>query len=58
MAIKINLVDWRRERRNRCKRQFVVELGPGAAEAGAWVIVGWLTALDTVEPQTARVDYL
>lgn len=58
MAIKINLLDWRQERRNRFKKQFLVLLGLGAAAAAALVIVGWLTALQTVEHQTARNDYL
>lgn len=58
MAIRINLLDWRQERRDRFRKQFLVLLGLGAAAALALVIVGWLTALQTVEHQTARNDYL
>ncbi len=53
MAIKINLLDWRQERRNRFKQQFLVLLGLGAAGAAALVMCGWLTALTTVGNQTA-----
>ena len=58
MTVKINLLDWRQERRDRFKKQFLVLLGLGAAAALTLVILGWVTALQTVEHQTARNDYL
>lgn len=58
MAIRINLLDWRQERRERLKQQFLILLGLGAAAAAALVIVAWLVAGQTVEHQQARNDYL
>lgn len=58
MAIRINLLDWRQERRDRHKKQFMVLLGIGATAAAVLVLVAWLAALQTVEHQTARNDYL
>jgi type IV pilus assembly protein PilN len=58
MAVKINLLDWRQERRDRLKKQFMVLLGLGGAAAVALVILAWITVLQTVDHQTARNDYL
>ena len=58
MTVKINLLDWRQERRDRLKKQFLVLLGLGAAAAITLVILAWITALQTVDHQTARNDYL
>lgn len=58
MAITINLLDWRQERRDRVKKQFMILLGLGAAAAAVLVVVVWIGALQTVEHQTARNDYL
>lgn len=58
MAVKINLLDWRQERRDRLKKQFLVLLGLGAAAAITLVVLAWITALQTVDHQTARNEYL
>lgn len=58
MTVKINLLDWRQERRDRLKKQFLVLLGLGAAAAITLVILALVTALQTVDHQTARNDYL
>ena len=58
MTVKINLLDWRQERRDRFKKQFMVLLGLGAAAAITLVVMAWITALQTVDHQTARNDYL
>jgi type IV pilus assembly protein PilN len=58
MSIKINLLDWRQARRDRLKKQFLVLLGLGGAAAAGLVLLAWITALQTVDHQTARNDYL
>lgn len=58
MAVRINLLDWRQERRDRFKKQFLILLGLGAGAALALVIFVYLLATQAVEHQQARNDYL
>lgn len=54
----INLLDWRRERRELRKRQFFAMLGAGAVLAGAIVAGGVMTAEAALDAQRARNDFL
>lgn len=58
MATKINLLDWRQERRNLRKQQFFTLLGLGAAASALLVLMAYLYASEAVSHQIARNDYL
>lgn len=57
-AVRINLLDWRAERRQRRQQQFGVAAGVSAAAAAA-IVLGTLMAVKSqVEYQTQRNDFL
>lgn len=58
MTTRINLLDWRQQRRDRHKKQFFTLLGLGAASSIALVVIGLLTATAAIEHQNARNTYL
>lgn len=58
MATQINLLDWRQAKRDRLKQQFFVLLGVGAALAAALVLLGYLSALQAIDHQKQRNEYL
>lgn len=58
MATRINLLDWRRERREVRQRQFLAILGLAVISAGIVVWTISLTMQAAVDNQQARNDYL
>lgn len=58
MTVRINLLDWRKERRDKRKQQFVALLGAGLLVAAAVVGIGYLVVTGLQEHQQARNDYL
>ena len=58
MTTRINLLDWRQERRDRHKKQFFSMLGLGAVGSIAVVVLGLLTATAAIDHQNARNTYL
>jgi type IV pilus assembly protein PilN len=58
MSTRINLLDWRAERRARRKQQFMVLLGLGFVISAAIVAVGYLAIGRAVEGQQERNQFL
>ncbi|HEX4895983.1 MAG TPA: PilN domain-containing protein [Solimonas sp.] len=58
MTVHINLLDWRRARREKRKQQYTAMLGLGVLIAGAIIGAGYLTMTGKVENQEARNTYL
>ncbi len=58
MTTHINLLDWRKARRERRKRDFAATLGLGVAIAGGIVVAAWMLTSGQLEYQQARNQYL
>jgi len=58
VRIRINLLDWRAERRRQRKQRFLSILGLSAAASLALVVVGYLSMSAAVSHQQARNQYL
>ncbi|HEY1077248.1 MAG TPA: PilN domain-containing protein [Fontimonas sp.] len=58
MSIHINLLDWRKARRERLKKEFTSKLGLGMVAAGGVIVAGWLVVNGQLEHQKARNQYL
>lgn len=58
MTTRINLLDWRAERRARRKQQFLSMLGLGMLASAAIVGLAWTTVSGAVSSQQERNDYL
>lgn len=58
MIIRINLLDWRAQRRERRKRQFNAMLGAAAVTSAGLVAISIMLAGNAVDHQNARNDYL
>lgn len=58
MTTRINLLDWRQQRRDRRRKQFLVLLGLGAAASATLVLLGIFAATEAVDHQKARNEYL
>lgn len=58
MSTRINLLDWRAERRNRRKQQFLTMLGIGMVASAAIVGLGWTTVSSAVSSQQERNAFL
>lgn len=58
MSIHINLLDWRKARRDRLKKEFTSKLGLGMVAAGGIVVAGWLVVNGQLEHQRARNQFL
>lgn len=58
MRIRINLLDWRAERRRQRKQRFLAILGLAAAASLAVVVIGYLSMGAAVSHQQARNQYL
>lgn len=56
--IRINLLDWRAERRERRQKQFMFALGATAAASAALVLLALTWANSTLENQIRRNDFL
>jgi type IV pilus assembly protein PilN len=58
MIIRINLLDWRSERRELRKRQFTAMLGVAAVTSAGLVAISIMLAGNAVDHQNARNEYL
>lgn len=58
MATRINLLDWRAERRELRKKQFTAMLGAAFVVSAGLVALGWLAMNSAIASQDARNDYL
>ncbi|MDB5986632.1 MAG: hypothetical protein JWR16_1685 [Nevskia sp.] len=58
MTIRINLLDWRAERRRQRKQRFLAILGLAAAGSLAVVVIAYLSMNAAVDHQQARNQYL
>ncbi len=58
MTTHINLLDWRRERRERRKQEFAASIGVGVAVAAGIVAAAYLLVGGQLDQQNARNDYL
>lgn len=58
MAMRINLLDWRAERRARLKKQFLTWLGAGCALSVAVVGLAYVSMQRAVESQQGRNQFL
>ncbi|MEQ1440527.1 PilN domain-containing protein [Fontimonas sp. SYSU GA230001] len=58
MTIHINLLDWRKERRERRKKEFIATLGLAVAIAGGIVAAGWMLVDGELQYQQARNEFL
>lgn len=58
MTTRINLLDWRAERRNQRKQQFLAMLGAGLVGSAALVGLGWTTVSGAVSSQQERNAYM
>lgn len=58
MTIHINLLDWRKARRERRKQEFVASLGLSLAIAGGIVGASWMLMDGELTNQLARNDFL
>ena len=58
MTTHINLLDWRKARRERRKKEFIATMGAGVAVAGGLVLAGWMLVSGQLEYQQARNEYL
>lgn len=55
---KINLLDWRAQRRAQLQQRFVVMMGLGAAAAAAVFAIGYLMMSNAISLQNDRNEYL
>ncbi|MGH8429283.1 MAG: PilN domain-containing protein, partial [Solimonas sp.] len=58
MTTRINLLDWRTERRSQRKKQFMTMLGIGLVSSAAIVGLGWTSVSSAVSSQQERNAYL
>lgn len=58
MTIHINLLDWRKARRERRKQEFVASLGLSLAIAGGIVGASWMLVDGELQNQQARNDFV
>lgn len=58
MATRINLLDWRAERRARRRQEFLTMLGLGVGAAVALLGLGYVTITESIEHQQARNQFL
>lgn len=58
MSIHINLLDWRKARRERLKKDFTTKLGLGVVAAGGVIVFGWLVVNGQLEHQNGRNKFL
>ncbi len=58
MSIHINLLDWRKARRERLKKDFTTKLGLGVAAAAVVVLAGWVLVNGQLDHQEGRNRYL
>lgn len=58
MAVKINLLDWRTERKNLRQQQFVAMVMAGALLAVTAVGLMWYSVTDSVDYQRQRNDFM
>lgn len=58
MMLRINLLDWRAERREARKRQFTSMLGLAFVAGAGIVVLAWLLMSNAIDSQNARNDYL
>ena len=58
MATRINLLDWRAERRARRRQEFLTMVGLGVGAALAVLALGYVTLTEAVEHQQARNQFL
>jgi type IV pilus assembly protein PilN len=58
MTTRINLLDWRKERRERRKKEFAAMMGLGVVGAGLILLVSWTAVNGQLSYQKSRNDYL
>jgi type IV pilus assembly protein PilN len=58
LSIHINLLDWRKARRERLQKDFATKLGLGVAAAGAILLAGWVLVSGQLEHQNSRNQFL
>lgn len=58
MTTHINLLDWRKARREKRKQDFVASIGLGVAVAGGLVAAGWMLVNGQLAHQEARNNFL
>lgn len=58
MTTHINLLDWRKARREQRKQDFIASVGLGVAVAGGLVAAGWMLVSGQLSHQQARNSYL
>ncbi|MES0874848.1 PilN domain-containing protein [Sinimarinibacterium thermocellulolyticum] len=58
MTTHINLLDWRKARREKRRQDFFASLGLGVAVAGGLVAAGWMLVNGQLGQQEARNSYL
>ncbi|WP_370153107.1 MULTISPECIES: PilN domain-containing protein [Pseudomonadota] len=58
MTTHINLLDWRKARREKRKQDFIASIGLGVAVAGGLVAAGWMLVSGQLSYQESRNSYL
>ncbi|TJY58336.1 PilN domain-containing protein [Sinimarinibacterium sp. CAU 1509] len=58
MTTRINLLDWRKERRERRKKEFAAMMGLGVVAAGLALLASWTAVDGQLSYQQARNEYL
>lgn len=58
VTIHINLLDWRKARRDRLQKEFTTKIGLGVAAAGAVLLAGWVLVNGQLEYQKSRNQFL
>ncbi|MFC4249951.1 PilN domain-containing protein [Sinimarinibacterium flocculans] len=58
MTTHINLLDWRKARREKRKQDFIASIGLGVAVAGGLVAAGWMLVSGQLSYQESRNAYL
>lgn len=58
MTIHINLLDWRKARREKIQKEFTTKLGLGIVAAGAVLLAGWVLVTGQLEYQKSRNNFL
>ncbi len=58
MTTRINLLDWRKERRERRKKEFAAMMGLGVVVAGLALLLSWMAVDGQLSYQQSRNEYL